>query len=140
MRIFASIVVLVVVMQLTLQGAFQSSDAVLCVEADGHAAVEELGCDCTTDPTTGEDVDVNQSTVSPSGEHCTPCVDIPIGNGANRFAVRVVSKEKTEPNTLPSAELVHAIPEPTNSFFILTWALPRDRGNPITAHVASLRI
>lgn len=144
MRIVNSIAVLTVFTQLMSLGALQSFGAVLCVEADGHAEVEERGCDCASshavDQTTENDSSAYHITVSPSDDDCKPCVDIPIGNAADRLTVRFASKDKTEPNKLPSAEVVRSISEPANCPPILAWIPHCNIRDSVSARFAPLRL
>ena len=113
MRTVDFIVVLLVFTQLMSLGTLQSFGAVLCVEANGHVEVEERGCDCTSshaaDQTAEKEASAYHATVSPSDDHCKPCVDIPIGNAADGLTVRFVSKDRTAPHKFPSAEVVYSM-------------------------------
>ena len=140
MRLFDSIVVLVVVVQLTLLGSIQTLGAVLCIEADGRAEVEELGCNWALSHDEGQEVDGPLATEELNQDHCQSCVDIPSGIGINRVAVRVLSKEQTEPNTLPAAEIVRSIPEPVNHLRILVLNTSHIRVNSTATILAPLRI
>lgn len=144
MRKFDFIVVLVVLTQLALLGNVQSFGAVLCVEADGRAEIEEHGCSCasshTAEETAGQEVDASRVSVGPSDDHCKPCIDIPIGNLSDGLTVRILSKEATKPNTLPSADVAHSITKSINRIPViglLPHSIARD---PISARFAPLRI
>lgn len=118
MRIVNFIVVLLVFTQLMSFGALPSFGAVLCVEADGQAEVEERGCDCASshaaDQTAEKEASAYHATGSSSDDHCTRCVDIPITNTADGLRVRFVSKDRTEPNKFPSAEVVYSVSQSAN--------------------------
>jgi len=144
MRTVNFIAILTIFTQLMSLGALQSFGAVLCVEADGHAEVEERGCDCASshavDQTSENDSSAYNVTVSPSDDKCKPCVDIPIGNAADSFTVRFVSRDKTEPNKLPSAEVVHTISAPANCASIQAWIPHCEIRDSVSARFAPLRI
>jgi hypothetical protein len=130
MRTVDFIVVVLAFTQLMSFGAVSSFGAVVCVESDGRAELEERGCDCTS----------STATASSREDNCEQCIDIPIENTPDGLTVRFVSKVRTEPNKLALAEVSYSIPPLTNSLAITGRIMHSNLQDSVSARLVPLRI
>ncbi len=139
MGLFRAMVAVLTVTLLTFPCGVGAFGAVLCIEADGQAELEEHGCDCTSthtpDRTAGEDVGAHHVAANLGDESCEPCIDIPIGFGAQFVRVKAPELKSLVFTEAPSSATDHA-----NSSLVLASVSYHRNGRPIDSGSIPLRI
>lgn len=132
MRVTDLIVIVVVSVQGVSLGLAGSSSAVLCVEADGRSEVEASGCDCPSTHNTSPEAGAlaYHESDAISDEECDPCLDIPLGNAADRLSSRVVSRKNSTFYTFSSVAVVHSTSGTVYHLANESSILRFNRGNP----------
>ena len=107
---FVAIVVCLLMAFNSVQGA------VLCLGAGGHVEIESTFHECCTTPAHPQHTEQQQLSRwvgHEEGEHCGPCVDIPISTTTVKIT-RLLKK----PNYVPSAPIITVIASASSSSYL----------------------